>query len=151
MIVETFISNKIFKSNSAYVYIWFSKNHKIVYVGMTNNRTGTLGRAAQHLDLNGTLRQRFQEMQGYSINQSEDLILFSFLLPDHKEFITVEKSYREAVEYLVQKELIALKGKLKYPFEIVSWVRSSPRISNKMVKDISADIVSKFTDILNSM
>ena len=104
--VETYISNTIFNCHSAYIYIWFSKKDKIVYVGMTNNRVGTLGRAAQHLDLKGTLRQRFEEVRGYSINQSEDLILFTFSLPIKKEFITVEKSYREAVEYLVQKNFL---------------------------------------------
>lgn len=151
MMVETFISNKIFNANSAYIYIWFSKLYKVAYIGMTNNRVGTLGRATQHLDRNGTFRKRFEEHHGCSINMSDDLMLFSFLLPNNKEFITVETSYREAIEYLVQKDLTALKSTLKYPFEPVSKVRVSPRISNKIVRDIANEIVQRFSEAINTL
>ena len=151
MFVKTIISNKIFDNNSAYIYIWFSKQYKVVYVGMTNNRVGTLGRATQHLDVNGTFRKRFEEYHGCSINLSDDLTMFSFLLPQDKKFTTVEKSYREAIEYLVQKDLTTKKAQLKYSFEIVSWVRESPRISNKVVQDIAIQIVQEFSNALNSL
>jgi len=151
MMIETVISNKIFKNNSAYIYIWFSKQYKVIYVGMTNNRVGTLGRAAQHLDTKGTFRERFEEYHGCSINLSDDLILFSFLLPNKKEFLTVERSYREAVEYLVQKDLTTLKAQLKYPFEPVSWVRSNQRITNSVVKNIATEIVNEFSNALNKL
>lgn len=131
--------------------MWFSKQYKVVYIGMTNNRVGTLGRASQHLDTNGTFRKRFEEFHGCSINLSDDLTLFSFLLPKDKKFSTVEKSYREAVEYLVQKNLITKKAKLKYPFEIVSWVRESPRISNSIVQNVAIQIVQEFSNAINSL
>ena len=118
---------------------------------MTNHRVGTLGRAAQHLDIKGTFRQRFEEHNGCSINLSEDLILFSFTLPNDKKFHTVERSYREAVEYLVQKDLLVLKNKLKHPFEPVSWVRTNQRISNSEVKKIATEIVFEFSQALNKL
>lgn len=150
-IVETHISNQIFRNDRAYIYIWFSKIHKIIYVGMTNNRIGTLGRAAQHLDKKGTFRTRFEQNLGYSINRADDLILFSFILPPQREFTTVESSYREAIEYLVQKKLTVLKGKLKYTYDIVSWVRSNDRISNRLVRQTSEDIVNGFALVINHM
>lgn len=151
MIVKTLISNKIFDNSYAYIYIWFSKQYKVVYIGMTNNRVGTLGRASQHLDTNGTFRRRFEDYHGCSINFSEDLTMFSFLLPQEKYFTTLEKSYREAVEYLVQKELLTKKTLLNYPFEIVSWVRESPRISNSVVQNVAKQIVHEFTEALNEL
>ena len=151
MFAKTVISNKIFDSNSAYIYIWFSKQYKVVYVGMTNNRVGTLGRASQHLDTSGTFRKRFEKHHGCSINLSDDLTMFSFLLTQDKKFTTVERSYREAVEYLVQKDLITRKTQLKYPFEIVSWVRESPRISNSVVQNVATQIVQEFSNAINSL
>lgn len=149
--VETYVSNKIFNADCAYIYIWFSIQHKIVYVGMTNQRVGTIGRAAQHLDKNGTLRKRFEELLGYSINLSDDLILYSFILPKDKKFTTVEKSYREAVEYLVQKKLLELKTTLKYSFEVISWVRSNERTSNSEIINISNTIIQRFCNTINAI
>lgn len=142
----------IFKgSNSSYIYIWVSKKTKIVYVGMTNARIGTLGRAGQHLDSRGTLRTNFDRVKGYSIDYTSDLILLSYRLPQNKVFITVEKSYREGVEYLVQKELLKLRGILSPTFDIISWVRISPRINNGIVKKIADDIVVSFINVYPSL
>lgn len=149
--VETYISNQIFRNDRAYIYIWFSKKHKVIYVGMTNSRTGTLGRAAQHIDRNGTFRFRFQQRLGYSINNADDLILFSFILPPNKVFITVESSYREAVEYLVQKKLILLKGMLQYTYDVISWVRTNERTSDTLVRGISEEVVREFVAKLGQL
>lgn len=147
----TYVHDIFVGANRAYIYIWFSRVHEIIYVGMTNQRVGTLGRAAQHLDIKGTLRVRFEESLGYSIDKSIDLVLFTFPLPTQKEFITVEKSYREAVEYLVQKYLIELQGKLKYSYRVISWVRANERISNSQIISIANNIIREFATGLSNL
>ncbi|MEM6734565.1 MAG: hypothetical protein AAF620_00725 [Bacteroidota bacterium] len=142
--IKTEIGNSFDGHNKAYVYIWLSKREQVVYVGMTNSYLGTLGRAYSHFSRKGQLRQRFIELKGYYINVSEDFTLFSFLLPQKREYIGVEKSYREAVEYLVQKRLQINRSRVNPSYDVISWVRISPRTSNSEVIRISDDIVSKF-------
>src|SRR5690554_1395085 len=96
----------------AYIYIWVSKSYSILYVGMTNNSAGPIGRASGHFSSRGTFRKRFNEEKGIGVEKVEDMILLSFPLPKKQLFISVESSYRESVEYLVQKELQLLRGKL---------------------------------------
>jgi hypothetical protein len=142
--LETSILGAFNGADQAYIYIWLSKKHKIVYVGMTNSYTGTIGRAGAHFNRKGTLRKRFVETRGYEVNDVDDILLLSFPLPKTREFTSVEKSYREAVEYLVQKELILLRGKLNPTFDVISWVRLSPRTGNSRIKKLAASIVNSF-------
>lgn len=141
---ETFVSSIFVGLNRSYIYIWVSKSHKILYVGMTNGRIGTLGRASQHLDHRGTLRANFLTNVGYQIDHTNDLILLSFRLPATKNFTTTERSYREAVEYLVQKELLLLRGTLTPSYDIISWVRVSSRVGNGVVIKTAKKIVDDF-------
>jgi GIY-YIG catalytic domain-containing protein len=142
--IKSYVSNIFVGSDRAYIYIWVSKSHKIVYVGMTNARVGTLGRASQHLDKRGTLRNNFLNSVGYNIDTTDDLILFTFKLPNKKEYTTLETSYREAVEYLVQKHLGILRPSLTPGFIIISKVRRSPRVGNSLVKKTARRIVDQF-------
>jgi hypothetical protein len=145
--ITTFVSSIFVGLNRAYIYIWVSKTHKIIYVGMTNSRIGTLGRATQHLDQKGTLRANFLNKIGYSIDATVDLHLLSFRLPPSKSFSTAERSYREAVEYLVQKDLIVLSSTLTPSYQVISWVRSSSRTGNGIVKKAARQIVDDFKAI----
>ena len=142
--IRSSIGNCFDGHSKAYIYIWHSKDEKIVYVGMTNSYAGTLGRAGSHFARGGTLRKRFLELKGYYINVSSDLILYSFVLPQKREFVSVEKSYRESVEYLVQKKLQLNRNKVSPSYDVISWVRSAPRTSNKEVIEVSDKIVSQF-------
>jgi hypothetical protein len=141
---ETFVSSIFVGFNRAYIYIWVSKTHKVIYVGMTNSRNGTLGRASQHLDARGTLRTNFLNNVGYNIDHTNDLKLLSFRLPATKNFTSVERSYREAVEYLVQKELLLLRGAVAPTFDVISWVRASSRLGNGVVRKAANEIVKEF-------
>ncbi|MEQ8924448.1 MAG: GIY-YIG nuclease family protein [Fulvivirga sp.] len=142
---ETRVFNVFNGFDQAYIYIWISKTHKVVYVGMTNGYTGTIGRANGHFNRTGQLRKRFNQYRGYEVNEVDDMILLSFPLPKKKEYMSVERSYREAVEYLVQKELIQIRGILNPTFDVISWVRDSPRIGNAEVRKIATQIVSSFS------
>ena len=142
--IWSFISSCFDGQSKAYIYIWFSKICKVAYVGETNNRYGSFGRAWQHLQTNGTLRSRFEERVGLSIEKADDLILVSFLLPNDREFIGVESSYREAVEYLVQIGLREKRGDLTPSFDLISRVRPNDRISDQAIKEIADNIVADF-------
>lgn len=142
---KTTIGNCFDGHNKAYIYIWVSKVERIVYIGMTNSFNGTIGRAGNHFKQNGTLRMRFLERKGYYINTTEDFILLSFLLPQTTFFTSSEKSYREAVEYLVQKELQLIRTSFNPPFEIISWVRANQRTSNILIKQLASTIIQKFS------
>lgn len=129
----------------AYIYIWLSKVHKVVYVGMTNTYSGTIGRADGHFRRNGTFRKRFLQARGYPIQMADDLILLSFQLPLKKEYISVERSYREAVEFLVHKELLLMRGNVSPTFDVVAWVRNVPhRTGNSEVQRLAKDIIDSF-------
>ncbi|MEQ8683292.1 MAG: GIY-YIG nuclease family protein [Cyclobacteriaceae bacterium] len=143
--LETQVFNVFNGFGQAYIYIWISKKHKVVYVGMTNGFTGTIGRASGHFNRRGQFRKRFTQYRGYEINDVEDMVLLSFPLPKKQEFISVERSYREAVEYLVQKGLIQIRGTLNPNFDIISWVRDSPRVGNSEVRRLAREIIDTFS------
>jgi hypothetical protein len=136
----------------AYIYIWISKIYAILYVGMTNNSAGPIGRASGHFSSRGTFRKRFIEEKGIGIEKVEDMILLSFPLPKKHIYISEESSYRESVEYLVQKELQLSRGMLNPSYDIVSWHERFPRrTSNSEVKNIANSIVDSFKEIYASL
>lgn len=144
IMIKTVIKNCFDGHNQSFIYIWLSKNEQIVYVGMTNSFNGSIGRAGSHFSKQGSLRKRFLDKKGYYINITEDLLMYSFPLPQKKIYTSKEKSYREAIEYNVQKNLIINRSSVKPSFDVISWVRSSPRTSNLEVVKISNKIVSDF-------
>ncbi len=123
----------------------------MVYIGMTNGFTGTVGRANGHFKRGGTLRKQFLNHKGYDLNSVDDLVLLSFPLPQKAEYNTVERSYREAVEYLVQKDLQLKRGSVNPSFDVVSWVRNSPSTGNREVIRIAQDIVYNFLNSYNTI
>ncbi|WP_439484106.1 GIY-YIG nuclease family protein [Cyclobacterium plantarum] len=148
--IQTNIYNTHNGIGVAYIYIWVSKTFSILYVGMTNNSAGPIGRASGHFNSRGTFRKRFIEEKGIGIEKVEDMILLSFPLPKRQLFISVESSYRESVEYLVQKELQLLRGKLNPSYDVVSWHERFPRrTANSEVKEIASEIVASFESVYN--
>lgn len=136
----------------AYIYIWVSKSTSVLYVGMTNNEAGPIGRANGHFIRNGSFRKRFDQYRGYGIENISDLILISFPLPKELKYISVESSYRESVEYLVQKELQVMRGSLSPSFDVVSWHDRFPkRTGNSEVISIANGIVDSFKSIYGSL
>lgn len=134
----------------AYIYIWVSKAFAILYVGMTNNSAGPIGRASGHFSSKGTFRKRFIEEKGIGVEKVDDMILLSFPLPKEQLFISEESSYRESVEYLVQKELQLLRGKLNPSYDVVSWHERFPRrTANSEVQKIASEIVASFESVYN--
>lgn len=144
--IQTNIYNIHNGIDTAYIYIWVSKLYSVLYIGMTNNSCGPLGRAQGHFNSTGTFRKRFLQERGIGIEHVKDMILLSFALPKKRQYITEESSYRESVEYLVMKDLQLSRGVLSPSYDIVSWHDRFPRrTTNSEVKRVAADIVNKFT------
>lgn len=146
MITKTEVGTIFNGFKQSYIYVWVSKQHRVVYVGMTNSRTGVLGRAVGHVGENGTLRKRVVENKGFPLEWIADFNVLSFPLPSERIYYSLERSYREAVEYLVQKELIKMRGKLIPSYDVISWVRNNPRTSNSDVIREANKIVIAFVN-----
>lgn len=149
--IVSFFSNIFAGNQKAYVYIWMSKEFQFLYVGQTNDKMGTFGRAYSHLGLGGTLRERCNERVGIDLDYMSDLYLFSFPLPSSPEFIGCETSFRLAVEYLVQFKLYDLRSELNPIFQIISNVTTTDRVSNNTVRALSDQIVSEFKEQYESI
>ena len=130
--------------SKAYIYLWISKKYRVVYVGQTNDRKGTFGRAYSHLESNGTFRQRFEDKLGIKLEDAHDLILVSYLLPQTQDYIGTESSYREAIEYLVQNKLRDIRGSVEPRFDLISRVRYSDRISSIRLQLFADKIIENF-------
>lgn len=144
--IRTFVSNIFYGNNRAFIYIWLSKSEKLVYVGQTNDRFGTWGRSFGHIQPQGTLRMRCEKHLGIDIDFVEDLILFSYLLPQTIEFTGEETSFRLAVEYLVQIGLQEKRKDLIPTFRVISNVSISDRTTNRAVKRLAEAIVANFVE-----
>ena len=129
----------------AYIYIWFSKSTKLVYVGETNNIHGVIGRANQHVGhSNGTLYHRVYD-KGYDLDQIDDFVLLSYPLPREKRYISEETAYRISVEYLVQKKLIGNQINSPVKYTLVSNVEVGPHTGLASLQKIADDIVEDFS------
>ncbi len=143
--IQTNVYNVHNGIDTAYIYIWLSKTHAVIYIGMTNNSSGPIGRAHGHFSAKGTFRKRFLQQAGIGVEKIQDMILLSFPLPQKRLYTSEESSYRESVEYLVQKELQLLRGRLTPSYDIVSWHDRFPRrTSNSEVKKVASNIVHLF-------
>src|SRR5437660_6873252 len=97
----------------------------ILYVGQTLSRTGALGRLAQHLSetAGATLRQRIQAL--YEVTEIDGISLefAAVKLNPQKAFWKDEADYREAVESLVQHQLLNALCDRKIPVCLISRVQ----------------------------
>ena len=140
-----------FDGSKAYVYLWLSKRHRVLYVGQTYGGQGTLGRAAQHVCRDGSLRLRFEAEVGLPLERADDLVLISFTLPQDQKYLSSASTYRESVEYLVQAELWDARAECSPPFTIISKIRTSPRASEPAVRRIAEGIVADFVRLYDNV
>lgn len=131
----------------AYIYIWFSKKYRFVYVGETNSIDGVLGRSLQHIKPGtGTLYKRLYE-KGFDLYEIDDLVLLSYPLPREKRFLSEETSYRISVEYLVQTILIERRKDISEPYSFLSNVVPGSFTGLAKIKHIAEEIANDFLAI----
>lgn len=147
----SYFSNIFDGNNKSYIYIWVSKKLKCVYVGETNERRGSFGRARSHIGSKGTLRERFEERLGEKLEAGDDLTLLTFQLPQDVKYTGIESTYRECVEYLVQTQLLQIRRNYNPSFQIISNVRTFSRTNDASVKKIADDIVEGFSKVYSNI
>ena len=145
--IESYISNIYDGVDKAYIYILWSQKYKVVYVGQTNSRGGTLARLNQHCSVdsgNNQFRRLFQDKTGLPLTEADDLRLFSFCLGTNKTFTSAESTYREGVEYLVQIFLYDIACEFSPSFRIISVVRTNDTTSLPFIRSIATRITNHF-------
>ena len=103
------------------------ENRATLYVGQTHRQTGALGRLAEHLsDAHqwNTYLQRLAETDPYEDVALDKLDLVAVRFTPRKEF-KVSREYREAVEGLVQLNLLNSIRKHKLGIAVVSHTRTN--------------------------
>jgi hypothetical protein len=131
----------------AYVYCGYSRKLGVAYVGMTVGRGGVLGRWVDHLsrDTNSSsFRRRLYEWDDSAWSKLDDLVIFWADIGDAPEFLTVETSHRESVEYLVQRELRSIVAGGTSPLHIISVVRSNNTVDLPVVRDAAKFVLDAF-------
>lgn len=127
--------------DAAFLYVWFSVQERFFYVGQSNNRLGSFGRAGQHISSGGTLRARVEGEYGIPLEDVGDLALLSFRLPSLPDLTSVESSYREGVEFLVQRGINERRLELGRGFRVVSVIRYTDAAALGFLKQIADFIV----------
>ncbi len=100
----------------------------ILYVGQTLGQSGALGRLAQHLSetAGATLRQRILAIYGVSEMDGLSVQFAAVKLAQQKAFWKNEADYREAVESLVQSQILNALSDRKIPVCLISRVQPNP-------------------------
>ena len=142
--IRTFVADIFNGANRSYIYFWVSKQARVVYVGQTADRVGTYGRGYGHLQPDGTLRCRVEDITGHPLEVYDDLLLVSYRLPETPEYIGLESSYREAVEYLVHTQLLLERGRVSPVFRVIANIRANGRVEQHTVRQLAANITSDF-------
>ena len=150
MLVPSLVSN-VFDGSRAYVYLWVSKQWRVVYVGQTNDPAGTLGRAAGHVAPGGSLRKRFYETVALPLERADDLVLLSYPMPARAEYQSRASSYRLAVEYLVQAAMWEVRTRVTPTFTVISAVATNARTRDADVGRLAAEIVAAFESAYDTL
>ncbi|MCA1220003.1 hypothetical protein [Streptomyces sp. 8L] len=117
------------------------------YVGMTVGRNGIFGRWGDHLGRaleKSSFQRRLHEFDDSAWDRMDDLVIFWADMGQADEFLTLETSHREGVEYLVQRELRFLLGRGKPPLRMISKVRSNRTVQLPLVRAAADQVIAHF-------
>jgi hypothetical protein len=113
-------------------------------------RGGVLSRLGSHIDAAGTFRKRLLQYLDAHVEDVEDLQVFAFALPSAAPFISVDETYREGVEYRVQKQLSSVCGDWKPYFRIISNVTAPITTDVQEVVNVAGQIFRKLESLYSN-
>lgn len=113
------------------------KPEPLVYVGQTCQKNGVLGRFYQHMS-GGTL---IEIMKENGICEFEDVSVMAVDLSEYSIFNDVYSRKREALEYLIQREMKAQGCKTVIPFRVVSRVYHNSEVTDQEIQKLAQKIV----------
>lgn len=139
------MSQNIIKINSSNVsvripqvyIIYVRQPEALVYVGQTCQKYGILARFYQHMS-GGTLTEKLNEIGIYSF---EDITVMAIDLSGYLIFDDVYSRKREALEFLIQREMKVRGCKTKVPFKVVSQVDFNAEVYNRTIVLIAKNIM----------
>lgn len=128
----------------AYIYVAVSKRNHVMYVGQTNQCGGPLRRFGQHIGsgANATFRHNLWKYDGTDIEDLDDLELYALALPNEPPYISMDRSCREGVEYLLQKRLQSEGARWKPYFDVVSEITAPSTTTLPEVQELSNQFFS---------
>ncbi len=118
------------------------KPEPMVYVGQTCQKNGVLGRFFQHMT-GGTLTEI---MWKSGIYEFEEVSVLAIDLSEYYVFNDVYCRKREALEYLIQREMKAEGCKTPIPFKVVSRVYYNSEVPNHKIEKLAKQIVRNIID-----
>ncbi len=140
------VSNAACGVQSPYIYCLLARAYGCAYVGQTFSQYGFLGRLSQHLS--GTSAATFRRqltsicrLDASAIDGCE-VVGYAARLPNTKQYGL--QDYREAVEFLVQCDLINLLAKSGTAVTVVSRVRGNGYTKLQYIRSASSRISSEF-------
>ncbi|MFI5685824.1 hypothetical protein [Streptomyces sp. NPDC051636] len=119
----------------------------VAYIGMTVGRNGIFGRWGDHLGRaleKSSFQRRLREFDDSAWGRMDDLVIFWADMGDADEFLTLETSHREGVEYIVQRQLRILLGRAKPPLTVISKVRSNRTVQLPLVQAAANRVIENF-------
>ena len=134
-------------ANAPYIYVLCSKANNVLYIGQTNARGGVFTRLGGHLDRGGTFRARLLEHLDLPVEELTDLQVWAFALPAAPRFYSEDETYREGVEYRVQKRLQSVRAQWQPYFRIVSNITAPETTDFPEVKSLAAQIVTELEQL----
>ena len=147
----SWVGSTLIAVQKASIYFIYSKKHHFIYVGQTFGKGGVLGRLTHHLcagEHSSFIRRLNKGLEGI-FPEIDDLCVVYYALGDDDRFNNLESSYREGVEYLVQKELRKRLIGYRPWLKIISWVRYNPTANNVDIENHSLKAVSLFENYFN--
>lgn len=117
--------------------ICIMKPEPLVYVGQTCQKKGVLGRFHQHMS-DGTLTTIMKEK---GINEFEEISVIAIDLSEYSIFNDVYNRKREALEYIIQREMKAEGCKTAIPFKVISRVYYNSEVVNQKIEKLAKKIV----------
>ncbi|MFJ2342400.1 hypothetical protein [Streptomyces antimycoticus] len=131
----------------AYIYCGYSLEVGVAYIGMTVAQNGIFGRWGDHLGRaleRSSFKRRLHEYDELAWGKIDDLVIFWADMGSRGDFLTVETTHREAVEYLVQRELRLLLARSKPPLAVISKVRSNRAVKLSFVQESASRVIELF-------
>lgn len=121
-----------------------------MYIGQTFGGRGAIGRLAEHLSLGtgSTFRKRLCQVKNFEDVAIGRVRFAAHRLSDHSVFHDDARDYREAVEVLVQYQLLNELLSRKLALGVVSRVTSNAYTEQDFVKTEAAMAVGSFLEWL---
>lgn len=135
-------SSKVADRKPQIYIISIMKPEPLVYVGQTCQKNGVLGRFYQHMS-GGTLTEIMSEN---GIREFEDVSVLAIDLSEYSIFDDVYSRKREALEFLIQREMKVEGCKTPVPFKVVSRVYHNGEVSNHKIEKLAKRIVKNIID-----